>query len=237
MARIRTIKPEFWRHEMLSEAPEAVHMLAASLLNYADDEGYFNANPMLVKAECFPLREPSVSVHDGLTHLSNMGYIRLGAGEDGRRYGLIVTFSEHQRINRPTPSKIKRLRIVWEDSVSTHTQLSEDSHPERNREQGKEGKEGGADAQPEIPYRWSGKVIRLKEDDYAAWRKQYHQIPDFEAELQAADDYYAENPPKDGKWFFPVSNWLKKAHQQNPSAEAKEWEAIKREAERMRNLR
>ena len=55
MARIRTIKPEFWRHEDLSALPADTHMLAAALLNYADDEGYFNANPKLVEAECFPV--------------------------------------------------------------------------------------------------------------------------------------------------------------------------------------
>ena len=61
MARIRTIKPEFWKHEDLSALPEITHMLAAALLGYADDEGYFNANPALVKSECLPLRESSVS--------------------------------------------------------------------------------------------------------------------------------------------------------------------------------
>jgi hypothetical protein len=38
------------------------------------------------------------------------------------------------------------------------------------------------------------------------------------AELQKADDYYAETPPKDGKWFFPVSRWLARAH--NEAAQA-----------------
>lgn len=37
-------------------------------------------------------------------------------------------------------------------------------------------------------------------------------LPDLRAELQAADDYYTENPPRDGKWFFPVSRWLAKAN-------------------------
>ena len=130
MSRIRTLKPEFWKHERLSALPEAAHMLAAALLNYADDDGYFNANPKLVQAECCPLREPSVSVHDSLNMLSSVGYLRLGTGSDGRRYGHIVTFSDHQRINRHTASKIKELEIVWEEAVITHTQLTEPSHLE-----------------------------------------------------------------------------------------------------------
>jgi len=68
--------------------------------------------------------------------------------------------------------------------------------------------EGGAIAP--AAYRWKGRVIRLKRDDYDRWRAAYTNIANFDAELQGADDFYAQNPPKDGKWFFPVSNWLKK---------------------------
>ncbi|MEQ7866551.1 hypothetical protein ABQ137_07965 [Xanthomonas sp. WHRI 8393] len=143
MARIRTIKPEFWKHEDLSALPEITHMLAAALLNHADDEGYFNANPALVKAECLPLRESSVSTHDSLQSLAKVGFIELGVGEDGKRYGRVVKFDEHQRVNRPTPSKIKAMQVVWESSVTTHAQLSESSPPERKgtgkgKEQGRE---------------------------------------------------------------------------------------------------
>lgn len=125
MARIRTIKPEFWKHEGLSELPEATHMLAAALLNYADDEGYFNANPALIKAECFPLRELSRSITVGLNDLSNEGYLTLGTATNGRRYGKINQFKEHQVINKPRPSKIKELYIQWEVSCSSTVGLPE----------------------------------------------------------------------------------------------------------------
>lgn len=138
MARIRTIKPEFWTHEDLSALPEATHILAAALLNHADDEGYFNANPGLIKAACSPLREPSVSIHDSLRSLLQIGFINLCTGMDGKRYGVVCKFDQHQRVNRPTPSKIKELWMCDEASMINHSQLSEDSPPERNREQGKE---------------------------------------------------------------------------------------------------
>lgn len=138
MSRIRTIKPEFWKNERLSELPEAAHMLAAALLNYADDEGYFNANPKLIQGECFPLRELSVSIPDGLTQLADDGYLRLGKGADGKRYGHIVHFSDHQKINRPTASKIKAMQVSWEDAGITHAQLTESSLLEGNREGNRE---------------------------------------------------------------------------------------------------
>lgn len=145
MARIRTIKPEFWKNEALSELPEATHMLAAALLNYADDEGYFNANPRLVQAECFPLRELSVSVPTSLISLSRVGFIDLGKGDDGREYGRIVSFTSHQVINRPTKSKIKDLSIAWGVSLNTHGVIRDHSLPEGNREQGTGNGDQGKD--------------------------------------------------------------------------------------------
>lgn len=114
MARIRTIKPRFWKHEELSALPAETHMLAAALLNYADDYGYFNAHPGLIKAECFPLRELSVSVPESLRSLQAVGFILLGKGEDGKTYGKIMTFDEHQRVSHPTTSEIADKSIVWD---------------------------------------------------------------------------------------------------------------------------
>jgi hypothetical protein len=143
LARIRTIKPEFFTNEGLSTLPEVTHYgMAAGLLTYSDDEGYFNANVALIKAALFPIREPSVSVHDMLTQLQNIGFIELLDGKDGRRYGRVVSFLEHQRVNRPTPSKIKKLVLRGK----THGVLTEDSPPEgKGKEQGN-GKEGKGDS-------------------------------------------------------------------------------------------
>jgi hypothetical protein len=137
MGRIRTIKPEFTQDEELSSLPAETHLFAAGLLCYSDDDGYFNAHHALVKAAIFPLREPSVSPHDMLNQLAKIGFIRLGTTADGKHYGRVVKFTEHQRVNRPTPSKIKALAIRWAESVRTHGAITEDSLPERK---GKEGK-------------------------------------------------------------------------------------------------
>lgn len=142
MARIRTLKPEFWTHEELSALPEPTHILAGALLNYADDFGYFNANPGLVKASCSPLREPSVSIPESLRSLHALGYIRLGTASDGKRYGQVVHFDMHQRVSHPSPSKISALSITWDSSGISPESLRnppETFRPEQgtgNREQG-----------------------------------------------------------------------------------------------------
>lgn len=62
----------------------------------------------------------------------------------------------------------------------------------------------------EADYIFEGRVIRLKQTDFDRWRKAYRAIPDLMPVLQAADDYYFENKPPHGKWFFPVSRWLER---------------------------
>ncbi len=119
MARIRTIKPEFWTDEDMAEVSEAACLLAIGLLNYADDDGYFNANPKLIKAAVFPIREPSVSIPVMLRELSNHGYLSMFYTSDNRQFGLIKNFAKHQVVNKPRPSKIKEMELLPYDYGST----------------------------------------------------------------------------------------------------------------------
>jgi hypothetical protein len=109
MARIRTIKPEFWRDESLANISTEACLLAIGLLNHCDDEGYFNANPKLVESDVFPLRKLSKNTTELLRELSGIGYIQVFSSPDGRSYGHICSFEKHQVINKKTPSKIKDL--------------------------------------------------------------------------------------------------------------------------------
>ena len=178
MARIRTIKPEFWQHEDLSALPESTHILAAALINYADDFGFFNANPALIKAACFPIREPLVSVPESLRRLQEIGYVDIGTAENGRRIGRIAKFSDHQRVSHPTPSKYDISSITWDTyDDSAHPPELFRSPPETfrpewngmeqgtgNREQGKEKEvQSSADASaPSPPPEGSPSKAKLK---------------------------------------------------------------------------
>lgn len=131
MPRIRTIKPEFWKDEDMASVSESACLLAIGLLNYADDEGYFNANERLIKAEIFPLREPSTTIRRMIDELSSIGYLQVKTDDStGRSYGKINKFSKHQRVDRPKDSEIKHL--VDFDDHSTK--------PRRSIDSGKEGK-------------------------------------------------------------------------------------------------
>lgn len=125
--RIRTLKPEFWKNEHLARLPDSTRLLAIGLLNYADDEGYFNANPSLIKADIFPFLESSKTIPIGITELSNIGYLKLYNATDGRTYGHIVKFTEHQWLTKPKPSKIKPLCIISDNSETIPMVLLEQS--------------------------------------------------------------------------------------------------------------
>ncbi len=130
--RIRTIKPEFWSSLDLAPLSEPALLLAAGLLNYADDEGYFVADKRLIRAALFPLREPSRPIGQCLAELVQIGYLNLSTGSDGRPYGRIVKFVQHQRINRPTPSK---LRSLWREAPEAPREEVKPPQPEPPREE------------------------------------------------------------------------------------------------------
>lgn len=135
MARIRTIKPEFWTDEDMSEVSEAACLLAIGLLNYADDEGYFNANPKLIKAAIFPIREQSGSIPVLMRELSSVGYISLFSSHDGKIYGLVNNFAKHQVINKAKKSIISDLCVLPYEYGTDTEQL-----PPGREGKGKEGK-------------------------------------------------------------------------------------------------
>lgn len=138
MARIRTVKPEMAQDEDLATVSIEAQLLAVRLLNQSDDEGYFNANPLLIKASCFPLID-SVNVPVVLRELSEIGYFKTFDGKDGKKYGFLPTFTKHQVINKPRPSKIKDLVALPEDYGSDTVDLPS----------GKEGK--GKERKGETP--------------------------------------------------------------------------------------
>lgn len=102
--RIRSIKPEFWKSERVASLPRDSRLLFIGLWNLADDAGRFRAHPNLIQGELFPY-EPESDVAGWLQALVDAGLVLLYEA-DGRRYGLVVGFSEHQKIDKRTESRL-----------------------------------------------------------------------------------------------------------------------------------
>ena len=91
-----------------------VKSFAVSLLNIADDEGYFIADPSLVRAEVLPFENDLDVIHGLLTECSVIGWLQLREHSREGVIGYLPNFTDHQKINRPTPSKLVK---YWEEST------------------------------------------------------------------------------------------------------------------------
>lgn len=118
MARIRTIKPEFWQNQELANCSEFARLLAISLLNHSDDEGYFPASVFLVRAACFPFEDSTERVRGAIDELSSIGFVRIVEASNGKEIGHVVNFTAHQRIDRGKESK---LAGPFHDSLAENT--------------------------------------------------------------------------------------------------------------------
>jgi hypothetical protein len=137
--RIRTIKPEFWMHEGLCKCSEFSRLLAIALLNWSDDEGYFMANPILIRGQVFPFEDDSKKVPRSLQELSSVGWIRVGKDDQNRDVGMVINFSKHQRVDKPKPSSIKACSTFQDESKNDPRPIQDASKEERKgKEHGKE---------------------------------------------------------------------------------------------------
>ncbi|MFF0714064.1 hypothetical protein ACWEVM_22130 [Streptomyces bauhiniae] len=108
MARIRTIKPEAFTSESLAEVTVEAERTFYGLLTQADDHGRHRDNAAIIAGLLWPLRAEHTSVHveDDLHQLATANLICRYTGCDGRRYLHIVTWSDHQKIDKPSQSRL-----------------------------------------------------------------------------------------------------------------------------------
>ena len=95
MARIRTIKPDFFKNEQLSELPAIARLLFVGLWTQADREGRMLDRPKRLKAEIFPY--DNVDLEKELSRLQNAGFIKRYEVGD-LKVIQIDKFTKHQRI-------------------------------------------------------------------------------------------------------------------------------------------
>jgi len=109
MARIRTIKPEFWEDEIIGTLSREARLLFLACLNLADDEGLLRWNPEFLKAQAF-IYDDDIGrdyVQRLMAELEKAELVcTYNAGKVRQHLGWIVTFRRHQVVNRPQRSKL-----------------------------------------------------------------------------------------------------------------------------------
>lgn len=94
MARARSLKPSFFKNELLGVADPFLMLLFEGLWGLADREGRLEDRPLRIKVEIFPYRD-GLDVNGYLTELQRMGFIqRYKIGELDLIQ--VVNFKKHQ---------------------------------------------------------------------------------------------------------------------------------------------
>jgi hypothetical protein len=132
--RIRTIKPEFWTDDKVTECSLSARLLLIGALNVADDEGNLERSAKQLKAKIFP--HDHINCEPFIKELITHGLL-IEYSADGGNYLHIKGFKKHQVINRASKPRCP----LFDDSLTTHETLSESSIQEVEGK-GKEGKGG-----------------------------------------------------------------------------------------------
>ena len=136
MARIRTIKPEFWEDEKLAKLPVHARLLFIGTWNFADDNGALLANPILMKSHIFPYEDIGIStISEWIDMLVENGML-IRTTYNGKDYLVIRKFLIHQKINRKSIRINLPLPVVLQvidEYNKTHGVLTEPSLQEREQ--------------------------------------------------------------------------------------------------------
>lgn len=94
MARLRSIKPGFFKNELLAEVPPVGRLLFAGMWGIADREGRLEDRPKRIKADVMPYDDFDAEAM--VAQLASLGFL-LRYEVDGARYLQIVNWDKHQQ--------------------------------------------------------------------------------------------------------------------------------------------
>jgi hypothetical protein len=104
MARIRSIKPEFWVDERLARISRDARLLFIGLWNVADEGGRLRGSTLLIRAQVFPY-DADVDVERLLVELEGGEFI-LRYSADGETYIWVRNFNKHQKTDPRLTSRL-----------------------------------------------------------------------------------------------------------------------------------
>lgn len=129
MPRIRTVKPEFADSESMGRVSRDARLLFVIMWTIADDAGRLRGAARYLASRAFPYDVDAPGLVDGwLAELEREDCITRYVA-DGSSYIAITHWTLHQRIEKPSESKLPALRTVGEDSPTAPGMVAEPSPP------------------------------------------------------------------------------------------------------------
>lgn len=238
MARIRSMKPEFWSDQDITRLSRDVRLLYIALWNFADEEARMPGDPRLVKSWCFPLDDDvtATTVDEWLDQLEQAGKV-LRYEIDGGKYLLLRNLGSHQKLDArltsrypAPPAETRPTPVHTDQSGRTGVPNAGPHQPEgakqvagsREHVAGSRGRDARAGARGDTP----GKGTRLPDDWQPspadlAWA-QAERLPDdwVTRATESFRDYWHGVPGGKGRkadWSATWRNWLRKDAERLPS--------------------
>ena len=135
--RIRTIKPDFFKHDKISDLKPLTRLLFISLWCLADRRGRLEDRPKRIKVECLPYDDCDVDAL--LWELHNAGFIDRYE-VDGVKVIGISSFEKHQRISGKEAESESEFPGKQQGSNREAPSCELESQERKGKEEEKEGK-------------------------------------------------------------------------------------------------
>ena len=221
MARIRSIKPEFFTSRTNAKLPVTARLTFIGLWTHVDDEGRAPDEPRLIKAALWPLddKHTAAKVDADLDALHRAGKICRYVVDD-ERYLSVVEW-HHQKIDRRKDSDYPPppTRGIDEPSSIDQRPIDEPSSPDLDLGSGSDriGSEGDQPAPAGASKRATSAPSEFViDDDLRAWAGSH--VPTLQAETERWLDHHRAKGSTFKDWRAAWRTWMGRAVEYGPRA-------------------
>lgn len=223
MARIRSIKPEFWTDGVMVTLTPLARLLYIGMWNFACDGGHLENDPVSLKLRILPMDD--VDARGLVAELLDTGRIRRRVMGDGREYLAILRFGDHQKVDARWNSRCPY--CVAENSHGPTDAPPTSPKPPRDSPKLPDSRHGvewsGVDTQKKTPSSSAARGARKTAgtripDDFHAtpdmieWAREHTPLVGA-AETDAFVDYWRSAPGAKGvkvDWVATWRNWMRR---------------------------
>jgi len=138
MARIRTIKPEFWTDETIVELPLECRLLFIGMWNFCDDQGFIDYRPKQIKMRVMPADD--IDIVEALRILVRASLVLVWEAETGLVLQ-VRNWTKHQKVANAARERYSPDYLVERTADDLTLMRTNYSYPAEGIKEGK-GREG-----------------------------------------------------------------------------------------------
>lgn len=224
MARIRSLKPEFWTDSAVVQCSPLARLLFQGVWNFADDCGVIEDDPMQLKLQILPA-DP-VNVEELVDELVKTQLLLRACATDGTRVLVVRSWDRHQVINRPSgPRHGHPSEFTYDNPLSpaetpplTERSVSAHAGVEGKGEEGRgvEGARAGAPDPPAEPAARKPRARAIPLPESWTPNDGHHELAraervDLAREAAKFRDHHLAKGSMFKDWDRAFSNWLRRS--------------------------